>query len=688
MSQKIAPSPFKIRTSAFEQKSENNGQTLPAMGIVNIDPNETKFVKPKGKPARFGNEKAIGATKEEIEKLQRKLDQLSQKVGIQEEEPDNIEGLTPKQVDLFNEQADKEKLEPIKVMKQEPAFFVIPELDGIPDPLSYTAATPNLVTPASEEYFRILDKMRTVGWPVEGKFGIRYYLKETAKSIKMATGLECMIAKNTASQMSYPKNSFDENQKQIGGETIQNYAEYFCNFYPNAKKHQTLYMEGLKRLKEDIRAQNPNAFLPENYDRLMDGSETTAVCPPKRLDFKFVTKEGTVVTINNILRHFTEWDKNAPLKRQDTFGGDSETYECSPPAGMANSWIPTESMLNTEFLAKYNLQMFKYMGSAEFQRILYNITRPIDISHIDVASIPTSVIPQGQTASDFAANYADEMKNNYLDDAAASIMRDLDFVNGESEPHPFITINDQEAKKAWKIFVAELEINYPPSCEDEDDPAILMKGHSMREWCFLLDPENPENLISRFYPFLYVVYNSLPPDPKHFPFEKVSPYIWQVDVGSDKKESRMYSKAPIGAFQASLIKKYGKDFDQIDSHTDCLEKFMKNMWQDCVSCNVYSFKDNEIDEIPQDYRDLMKRIFEYGGNTGCSIREIKAKAKENTTESINNPKNDKFDIKKLITDDFDDLSKISLLKIGEKFDSFINSRVSSDVSNKKSGSMI
>lgn len=666
-------------------------ETRPSFGVAMPIEDDTKFNQPKIKPQVFGEVNTNAVSAADFNKLLKQFNDLKTRFNLTENtEPDKTDlvgktGLTQKEIDEFYDQAEDEKLHPIKLIRKDPPFYVLCELTGVPDPLNYDESNPVLLTPASEGWFQCLDKMRCQGWPLEGPMGIRWFLRKTAEVIRNDLGFECSIYKENAGTpsekavakafMHDPKKKMKQAQSIAEEKKYQNFAEYFCLWYPSASKHEALFKKGLTRLMNDIRDQNQDAMLPENYEKLMQGVEDE-VCPPKKFDFRFNNGNSGGATMENFLRHFTEWSKDNPTYiRSDAFGGVTNTYECKPPPGMKYSWIPAEYLQNAEFVNFYNLHRYRYMNAADFQNLLYNIIRPIDISSIN----PTRQL-QGVGNLNVPGSASGD-QDIYMDEHSASIIRDTEISAGKE--HPFIAIKGND-KKSYKVFFGELELSFPPGCEEEEAD----KKETLRGWCNLLEPDNPEKFISRYYPLMYVILNSAPPKNSNYK-TNINKYIYTLNSQKGTVQ-RMYSNAPLSAFQASLIEKYLYGVNKMDTHEQCLTKFINRIYQECVLSTLIQFDDFDPTIVPDDYKRVLTKLFEYGGNEGCSLKEVKEAEKENVSESINNPvKEEPFDIKEMLIErEWDKQPALSTMAMYKKFRNYVGPNISANFKhNKEAGLM-
>lgn len=371
------------------------------------------------------------------------------------------------------------------------------------------------------------------------------------------------------------KRSAEEFKNKLGIDVIEiladgtevNHIYEACLWYPHPDRQFERFKKGDQRLKSDIRAQSSavNPFLPGNIKQLKDGS-TKDVCAPKQFDFNL---DGTILP--NFLRNWTYYNpENVTI---ELFGktGVRKTVECSPQPEYEYSWVPLE--FREKVYQAYDMTEFKYLDDFQFKTLLWNVAGPV-----------------------------------IGDDSP----RDVD-ING----HTFLTI--KIGNQAYKVYYAKIKMNYP-LCNDRKD-----EGITLAEWCEL-------NLTdSELLPLFYVLLNLEPPANEGLPGMPgiLKEYIYESDTRKGKV-MRMWPDAPLSAFQMMAMKKYGIDNDKNPtvSHEECLDVFIRNIYEVARSIPFADWPRLEDEEPTEKYINILTKLFEYGGNKGCSVTEAINKAKK------------------------------------------------------------
>jgi len=363
-------------------------------------------------------------------------------------------------------------------------------------------------------------------------------------------------------------------EKQLGIKVIENegkddevnHVYEAALWYPQFDRQKERFQAGNNRLLSDIRLQSSsvNPFLPGNIKELSSG-KTKEVCAPRQFDFVL---NGEVY--KDFLRNWTYY--NPDNVTIELFGktGVRQTVECSPQPGFEESWVPLE--YREKIYAAYDMTEFKYLDDFEFQTLLYNVAGPI-------------------TTEDSP--------------------RDID-----SEGHTFITI--KIGSKSYKVYYAEIQMNYP-LCADSKD-----KGITLAEWCDI-NNNDPELL-----PLYYVLLNLEPPKNEGMPGMPgiLKDFIYTQESRKGKV-TRMWADAPLSAFQMQAMKTYGVDLDKNPtiSHEECLDIFIRNIYEVCRSVPFADWPRLEDEEPTEKYINILTKLFEYGGHRGCSVADAMNKAK-------------------------------------------------------------
>lgn len=600
-----------------EQDQAVLGGQLPSAISDFDDPLATASVesdkeKEESKPIKFRKPGKNVIAEKDIDKTIKDVQQLLKLLQDQKEVKKEKELIIEK-----NKLQDIKEIKPFDI-KLGKTSLVLPIPGTVPNPLIYGTNGKNYqVHVGTKDWHHTLDMMRAQGWPTEGNLGIKDFLKRSADVVERDLHFDVWAK--------IPDPSNPKTQRKI------NMVEWFCNWFPDFTRQDERLAVNWAKLHKAIREQNPGARLPSNYTDLKTGKSEQA-CPPKPFDFQYIDKKGQRKVAKNFLRHMTFWDKSQPTFALYGTTGLKEVFECGPKPGEERSWIDPVDVKDVE--EAFDLQEFRYMYPDKFNQYLYNLTAPFG-----------------------------------KDDS--TIVRQMD-----KDGKAYISVQFPDGG-AYKVWYAQIPLAYPVCAKKED------KGVSLREWCELLcrggtqDKESSctmsENLNGELYPLIHVILNVHPPksDAINGIPDALKRHIYSAKV-SGSIVRRMYADAPLSVFQKQMIKQYGQGMLQTDSHDECLEKFIENVWKVCKSRNLFKFKD---DSVPTRYREILTRLFEYGGHTGCSIEEIKMEASTDTTDSVQNPKDIEKKTKMINLQSFakdpDEVKRI----IGKNFIKYVQTKV-------------
>lgn len=333
-----------------------------------------------------------------------------------------------------------------------------------------------------------------------------------------------------------------------------NRVEEFSMWFPDASRQEDRLDVGYSTLISAVRSQSrKNPFLPEI--EVDEKGTSKDVCPPK-FDFHF---KGVKMT--NFLRHWTSYNKNTPM--YDIVGNTAtQNFECGPPPGMRHSWVPLE--WRKEIEKEFDLLKFDYVDPSIYQSYLVTLTKPEKLD---------------------------------------KRMRERDEIG-----RPHITVESSDGG-AFRLYLGQISLGTPVCPKREGIPYGEV---SLREWCDLIDVGDD------MYSFWAVLLNTRAPDTNG---NRENPQLYKTyiyDHIKDKKGNfrrRMYADAPVRLFQQQMMKRYSGGHIIGEGFDGCKERFVQNVFQACVRSGLdISLR---TDFIPDDYRDVIERLFEYGGNSQC-----------------------------------------------------------------------
>jgi hypothetical protein len=559
--------PKNVREVTYPVERERNGvDEIPAIKRIEVDimpDNEYEF-------GKMPKEKAFKkATPEQIKKLQDEVDRMAKMLKQMTIEQKDPAVKIPKVLDTMK-------------FNMESPFILLPQLSNVNVP----SKEKETVSVGSIEWLHIFDQLITAGWPYYGTGGIEAFLLNSAWIVKQELNYTLLFKEDgSAIELDDYLGDYQKFKEDVfKRKKFPNYRNkivQFCMWYPDVSRQEERMQEGYGTLVKDLRKHlGARAFIPETKPPMeatvvankgkSKGIETVKakpdVCPP--------VHDVTIgdIKAKNFLRNWTEVDTNTVLLKKGE-KDYQQVRECRVPNSMRYSWIPIEYRRQVEEL--YNLVQFKYAPDVdEFKTTIYNL-----------------------------------LKHN--DNPDDSIPEELQFMNKNEERVMFMGGTDG---KGYIVSLAYVNLNWNPRPKRE---GVKEGEHTLREWLLekMADWE--------YYPLIFVIMN-IPPPKNHGTPESPGLYSRAGYIHKVKRNGleleRMYSDAPVKAFRDQMIEYYVNKVRKGESYDDCLERFIKGVYEDVKRKDMIA---KLPPGCPEKYRNLLTELFEYGGDVNvCSSDKV------------------------------------------------------------------
>lgn len=504
----------------------------------------------------------------QLQEIQAKIDRISSSQAAQKQMEEKIQEKIIKN--------PPKPIEKINYISNTP-FIVLPQLDAIVHPLYQRSDKTVYVSVGGKEYLHAVDELRAAGWHYYGEYGIEEFLLQGAWVVWNRLRYSVIIRKGLENDISWIEELYNDNkQKQLGvndafdafkktltSEMPRRYTnniEKFNMRYPDAQKQDARLKNGYKNLIDSIRKDvGIVAFLPSNYDTKAPNEPYK--CPPKNIKFYIGN-----TPVSNFFQNWTSI-KTGEVRVVNVGGVSRLVPECAPQPGMEYNWIPEQYRESVQQL--FDLVQFRYIQPSKYQDAIFTL--------LDT----------------------DENNQRQSDE------------NGQ-----FIYSTGSD-RISYKLYLAKIKLNY------ELDPAregFENNEPSMREY---LEEQFSD---IRYYPLIHLILNAPVPDgegPKDKPgLYRKAGYIYEATIrykaGGVINIRRMYPDAPLSAFRDGLIKYYLGKPNPGEQYEDCLERFIKNVYN---TIKKYKVLDNLPVDVPTEYRKILSEILFYNGvqPTQCLI---------------------------------------------------------------------